>query len=176
LARNNIAPSDVRIVNMQGDAKFASLMSEQVDCISGDIPYYAPQAEEKGKKTASISYAEWGVPNLAYGLIVNNEFLEQNPDVARRFVEASLRGVEYAYSNIEEAVDLFIKQTGNTQPRDYHIGLMNYYKNAFHTENSKGKPIGWMAEEDWRGMLEALGVADVKPAGEYYTNELIPSN
>jgi NitT/TauT family transport system substrate-binding protein len=175
LKRNNLSTSDVRVVSMQGDAKFAALMSEQVDCISGDIPYYAPQAEEKGKKTMSISYAEWGVPNLAYGLIANNDFLKKNPDAVRRFVEASLRGVDYAYSNIGEAVDLFIQKSGSTQSRNYHIGLMEYYKKAFHTPNTEGKPIGWMSEEDWKGMLEALGAPADKPASSYFTNQFIPT-
>ena len=173
LARNGLDVSDVQLVNMQGDAKFAALMSDQVDCISGDIPYYGPQAEGKGKKVSSLSYAEWGVPNLAYGLIVNNDFMKANPDVVRRFVQASLKGVEYTYANIEEAVDFFMAEADQAQTREYNIELLEYYRDATHTENSKGKPLGWMAEEDWQGMLEALGEADTKPVSEYYTNEFI---
>jgi NitT/TauT family transport system substrate-binding protein len=176
LARNGLQQSDVQIVNMQGDGKFAALMSGQVDCISGDIPYYAPQATEKGKEVTGLSYAEWGVPNLAYGLIVNNEFLKGNPDVVRRFVEASLRGVEYAYANPEESADFFMQETGNTQSREYNLSLLTYYVDAVHTENTQGKPLGWMAEADWQGMLEALGQAGAKPVGEYYTDEFIPGS
>lgn len=174
LNTNNVDKSTLQIVSMQGNAKFAALMSGTVDCISGDIPYYAPQAKEKGKETVTLSYAEWGVPNLAYGLIVNNEFMEKNPDVVRRFVAASLKGVEYAYSHIDEAVDLFVEKSGNTQSRAIHVGLLNYYKNSFHTANTEGKPLGWMAKEDWVGMLEALGVADKMPVEKYYTNKFLP--
>jgi NitT/TauT family transport system substrate-binding protein len=176
LRNNGLAESDVQIVNMQGDAKFAALMSEQVDCISGDIPFYAPQVEGKGKATANLVFAEWGVPNLAYGLIVNDEFLKSNPDVVRRWVAASLRGVEYAFEHIDEAVDLFFEKTGNTQPRDQHVGILEYYKNSTHTENSQGKPFGWMAAEDWAGMLAALGITEEKPVEAYYTNEFLPAS
>ena len=174
LERNGLAMDDVELVNMQGDGKFAALMAGRVDCISGDVPYYAPQAVQKGKDVANLFYAEWGVPNLAYGLIVNNAFMEENPDVVRRFVEASMKGVEYTYANIGEAVDFFMEETGNTQPRDYHIGTLEHYSGAFHTENSAGQPVGWMAGEDWQGMLEALGKADARPLDDYYTNEFIP--
>lgn len=175
LEANGIDPSEVQVVNMQGDAKFAALMSGQVDCISGDIPYYGPQVEEKGKQIATISYAEWGVPNLAYGLIVNNDFLKQNPDVVDRWVAATLRGVQYMFDNIEEAVDIFLAETGNTQPREFHIGVIEYYSKTTHTRNSQGKPLGWMAQEDWEGMLAALDIAGEKPASEYYTNDHVPA-
>lgn len=174
LAKNGLQMSDVQLVNMQGDAKFAALMSGQVDCISGDIPYYAPQAEEKGKKVSSILYADWGVPNLAYGIIANNDFIKSNPDVVRRFVGASLKAVQYAYDHIDESVDFFMAKTGNTLSRDYNIKLMSYYKNSFHTKNTEGKPLGWMAEQDWKDMLEALGHPDGKPASDYFTNDFIP--
>lgn len=176
LGRNDLETSDVQIVNMQGDAKFAALMSNNVDCISGDIPYYGPQAEERGRSVLSLSYAEWGVPNLAYGLIVNDAFLEANPDIVRRFVEASLRGVAYAYENIEESVDFFMEETASTQSREYNLQLLEYYRDAVHTENTRGRPLGWMAEEDWAGMLDALVEDNTTPAADYFTNEFIPEN
>ena len=41
-------------------------------------------------------------------LIANNEFLEENPDTAKAFIEATKKGYEYAIENPTEAADLLI--------------------------------------------------------------------
>lgn len=176
LAANKIGQSDVTVVNMQGDAKFAAIMSGQVDCISGDGPFYAPQMEAKGKKANVILYADWGVPNLGFGIISSDEFLKTSPDVVRRFVAATLKGVEYTYANIPESVDIFLRRTDNTQPREFHIGVLEFYKGQLHTSATEGKPLGWMAESDWAGMVTALGTGGDKPASAYFTNDFLPKN
>ncbi len=47
----------------------------------------------------------------------------------------------------------------------------------FDTPATRGKPIGWQAEEDWAAALRALeGAGAIRAgwhAGNYYTNDLI---
>jgi len=172
LAANGLT-DQATIVNMQGDAKFAAIMAGQVDCISGDGPYYAPQMDAKGKPASIMLYADWGVPNLAFGIIANDTFIKEHPEEVKKFVEASLKGVEYTYANIDEAVNLFIEKTGNTQPKSFHKGVLEFYKTQLHTAASEGKPLGWMSEEDWTGMLKGLGDKSGKPVSDYYTNEFV---
>ena len=42
-------------------------------------------------------------------IIANNEFLEESPDVARAFMEATAKGYEYAVENPKEAADMLIE-------------------------------------------------------------------
>lgn len=178
LKANGIDSDDISLVNMPGDAKFAAAASGQLDCLSGDDYYYAPQLEAQGKQVSVLRYADWGVTNLAFGIVVNNDFLAENPDVVRRFVAATRKGVEYTLANKDEAVSIFLDKTGNTLPEDFHKGILAAYEASLHTANTEGKPLGWMAEEDWDAMnatLEAYGgMSGRKPAETYFSNDYLP--
>ena len=42
---------------------------------------------------------------------------------------------------------------------------------------TKGKPLGWMAEADWKTTLEVMkdrGLEGDRPASAYYTNDFVP--
>ncbi|MGH6915570.1 MAG: ABC transporter substrate-binding protein, partial [Geminicoccales bacterium] len=180
LGTTGIETGEITIVNMQGDAKLAALMTDKVDCISGDGFFWAPRAEAAGKAVDVILYADHGVTNLAYGIIAGEEFLKNHPDVVRRFLAATMKAYAYTFANIEEAADIFLAKTGSPQTRDFVVGTLQYYKDQLHTKATAGKPMGWMAEEDWDSMNAALekfgGMTGRKPASAYFTNEFVPSS
>ena len=48
----------------------------------------------------------------------------------------------------------------------------------FRTANTQGKPLGWMAKEDWELsqdiMINYLELEQKLPVESYYTNEFVP--
>src|SRR5262249_19744836 len=81
----------VQIVNMPGEAKFAALLAGKVDLISADIPRFVILARTQGRQPRELYFADWGVNMLSYGIIVNNKFLHEKPDVVRRFLAATVK-------------------------------------------------------------------------------------
>ncbi|WP_210486477.1 ABC transporter substrate-binding protein [Microvirga antarctica] len=177
LRANGLDVKDISLVNMPGDAKFAAISSGQLDCISGDDYYYAPQLIAQGKTVSILRYADWGVTNLSFGIIVNNTFLKDNPDVVRRFLAATRKGLDYTFANKDEAVQLFIKLTGNTQPASFHKSALESYEASLHTAGTEGKPTGVMSAGDWDSMNKTLeqygGMTGRKDSASYFSNAFL---
>jgi len=179
-AANGIETSKVSIVGMPGDAKLAALLTGQVDAFSGDNFFYLPQIKAKGKDGEALLYADYGVNLLGTGYIANRRFLQEKPEVVRRFVAASLKGLDYTLKNLDESMEIFLKATRSTELREVYRDVMLVWKESFHTANTAGKPVGWQSDKDWEQTLEILerhgGMTGRKPAAEYFTNEFLPKS
>lgn len=81
------------------------VLTGQVDAYEGYIINQPIIAREKGFKTYIINPADYGISFYADTLFTTERMIKENPDLVRRFVKATLRGWEYAYSYPTEAVD-----------------------------------------------------------------------
>jgi len=82
----------------------AVLASRQVDCVS--LFYVAQPLLERRlapKKITRLLYADAGLEFYSNGIIVGDSFLKEHPDVVRRFVAATVRGMESAFADPAEA-------------------------------------------------------------------------
>lgn len=82
------------------------LQDNLVDVIPGYILGIPYQAMEKGLNIKEINPQHYGVDFYGDSLFVNGDFAEENPDIARAFIEASIEGWKYTLENPNEIVDL----------------------------------------------------------------------
>ena len=70
------------------------------------------QAKLNGPKLNCFTEPEYGVPGNAdsIGIITSDRLIAQNPDLVKRFVQATQRGYEYAYDHGDEAADILVKE------------------------------------------------------------------
>ena len=110
---NGIDTSKVEIVNVSTDLYLTSLFEGTVDVIGsfGDaFPKYQLIAAGQGQpELAWMGFADWGLNAYDQAIIVNSEFMNDNPDVVRRFLRASFKGIQYAKENPEEALSILKK-------------------------------------------------------------------
>ncbi len=95
----------------------AVLASRQVDCVS--LFYVAQPLLERRlapKKITRLLYADAGLEFYSNGIIVNDGFLRDNPDVVRRFVAATVRGMEAAFADPAEAGRIVNKYHPQIEP------------------------------------------------------------
>lgn len=95
----------------------AVLASRQVDCVS--LFYVAQPLLERRlapKKITRLLYADAGLEFYSNGIIVNDSFLKENPDVVRRFVAATVRGMEAAFADPAEAGRIMNKHHPQVEP------------------------------------------------------------
>jgi NitT/TauT family transport system substrate-binding protein len=178
LKASGIPESKVNIVNVDSTAKIASLLTHRVDAITGLISSECVQVQQKspGEVVKCMPVADFGVKALGVGLMVNDDTIKQNPDLVRRFVRASLKGWNEALKNPAEAAAIGKKYfpLGDAEVLLAQVGSLGP---SLHSPNSVGHPIGWMAEEDWRGTIDMLksfmGLKGDAPISDYYTNEFI---
>ena len=89
----------------------AALAANQTDAVWVFYGWSGVNAEVEGVPVDYWSFADIS-PELDYYtpvLIANNDFLKENPDTARAFLEATKKGYEYAIENPKEAADMLIE-------------------------------------------------------------------
>ena len=82
------------------------LISKEIDMMSAYIsnePYLATLMDLDLKIFSPKDYGFEGYGDI---LFTSKEMLKTNPEIVKRFYEATMRGWAYAYSNIDEVVDL----------------------------------------------------------------------
>src|SRR5262245_36766548 len=103
-----------------------------------------------------IPFARYGLIAYGTGLIVRNDTIAKSPDLVKKFVAASQKGWEAAAKDPEAAVAASLKLYPDLSKDLLREGLKISLEEQLHTPNTKGHPIGWTAENDWKKMLEML--------------------
>lgn len=101
-----VDPDAVTVVNAEPGALGPMLMTGQVDAIVAwmtDLTRYRNQGSEAGHQIEALPWSAAGLNLYSASLIANDGFLADRPDVARRFVGAFKRSVEFAHENPEAA-------------------------------------------------------------------------
>ena len=102
---------DIELVNIGWNIS-ESLISEKVDGVVG--AYWTHESinmENIGYPVNVMRMEEWGVPDYYELVLVTSEsYLEENQDVAERFIRAIKRGFEEAISDPQAGVDVLVAE------------------------------------------------------------------
>jgi NitT/TauT family transport system substrate-binding protein len=178
LAGAGLKETDVRTVFApSGPTKIQLMLQGKVDGTPGYItmqPYLLER--ESGRKTSTMMFSEFGVNTMSQGILAHMETMQKNPDLVKRFMRATQKSWLEAAKNVEAAVNAHIKQNPK---EDATFTRYTFSKTleVLTTPYSKGKPLGWMAREDWEQTLNVLekygGMKGRKTPEAYYTNEFL---
>lgn len=145
------------------------------------------QTELDGHPYRAFSYQDFGLPQQqATGIVSSDKYLEENPDAARAFVQATARGYEYAAQNPDEAADILIDADPDTLGtaeelvhRSMQVLVDEDYLVAPEREIGTADPVAW---EEFGAFLfsgefltDAEGdvVTEEPDWTEYYTDEFL---
>lgn len=110
-------------------------------------------------------------------IIANNEFLNTNPDAAKKFLEATRKGYEYAVANPEEAAQILINgdETGSlTGSEQLVTESQKYLANQYIADAQKW---GYIDPARWDGFYAWLyeeGLVEKElPAGTGFSNDYL---
>jgi NitT/TauT family transport system substrate-binding protein len=106
LADNGLSEDDITLTKSDPGALGPLWMTGQTDVIIAwlpDVSRYAGQAKEAGKDLVIIPWADAGLELYSVAVIANDTFLKDRPDVAKRFVAAFKKSLEYAQANPDAA-------------------------------------------------------------------------
>jgi NitT/TauT family transport system substrate-binding protein len=170
--------SKLQLVNVDAAGSPPALITGKVQAIAGYAQGYVPSVEIRGKKKARVLwYADCGVNAVSNGIIVHPDLLKET-QLIKDFVAASLRGFLYARAHPEEAALINKKYAETTDPAVTRREMEMSW-NTWVTPSTRGRPLGWMSEEDWQSTLQVLreygGVANPPGANRLYTNAFVPT-
>jgi NitT/TauT family transport system substrate-binding protein len=113
LKANGVERDKLKEVVVDGATFLPMLMSHQVDAVleqSVNAGRFKKMAAQQGNSALSMRYSDHGVDVYGNAIIVNPKLLDSNPALVRAFVEASLRGLAYAFAHPEEAISILRKR------------------------------------------------------------------
>ena len=107
-------------------------------------------------------------------IIANEELLAENPNLAKKFLEATTKGYEFAIENPEEAVQALLAAAPETNA-EIALASQKYLANQYQAEASQW---GIMALERWENysqwMYERNLIEKELDVEEAFTNEYLP--
>jgi NitT/TauT family transport system substrate-binding protein len=183
LESNGLSEEDVTIVQAPPPTgAYVALVQEQADVRLG-LWTSITEIEELDPSLAfdHLLLNDFGIDMQAHGLIVNLDFLAENPEAVAAFVRAAQRSWQYVLESEEhEAEALAI--TEELYPEAVSgdalaIQLRGTLENLRSGANTN-MPVGWMDQTNWEETQELVQVlfpeeSEPLPIDEYYTNEFI---
>jgi NitT/TauT family transport system substrate-binding protein len=156
-AKNGLNLSTIRIIDLSFATRVPSLVNGNVDLLGAFIT----EEQNIGPQTSSglnaIKVTDYGVESYGNGIIVNNDFAAKNPAVVERFLQATLRGVQYMLQpqNHEEAIEITLKAVP-TVSREATVERMALIAPFFESEATKRHGLGWMEESVWKSTQDIM--------------------
>lgn len=106
LKENGLAEDSVKLVKSDPGALSPMLMTGNIEGIiawTTNVALFEKQAAEAGKKLVVIPWSEAGLSLYSSSLLASDKFLKDRPDVAKRFIKAFAKSVEFTYANPDKA-------------------------------------------------------------------------
>jgi NitT/TauT family transport system substrate-binding protein len=166
--------SDVELRLADPSAKIPLFIQTPDSFIGGYTTGDAVRIRSKMPDVGFIPFSEFGINTYGTALIASTSTIQDEPDLVRRFVAASLKGWEATVKDPEAAIQAAMKQFPESNVAFLREGLKIMIDQQLHTPATAAKPIGWMAESDWIAMLNLLHTyanVKIKEPSAYYTNE-----
>ena len=169
----------VQVENVQESA-FAGLLTEKkVDAVAQDPQTIMVPLAEKGVETQMMYFRDNGVALVSFGLIANEEKLKANPDLYKRFVVASLKGLAAAIKNPEAGVDALRKRYPDSAPKATALASFTKYDiPTFCIAGAKslGSPPQSAWDMSYEIMTKSMNIPTDKPMTYYYTTDYLPAD
>ena len=105
--------ADIELTKADPGALGPMLMTGQVDAIIAwvtDVSRYEGQGEAAGKTVTYIPWSTAGLDLYSASIVAADKFLKERPEVAKRFLKAYKKSLEFAKENTVEAAESVVAQ------------------------------------------------------------------
>lgn len=174
---NNVDPSKVRILNVDGPGKLVAVLEKRTDGLLAGLEGQVVILNQKGLKQKVFSLAELGVNTVGLTIAANAKTIESNPDLVKRFAAATVKAMQAAKADPASAVAAALK----AKPEADKALLADQLAVSLTLVPSPGAPnapTGEMSAADWARTLELMktyqDVSTDQKAEAFYTNAFVP--
>lgn len=178
----------------EGNVKVATLNTAAYEAVyNGDVDtslafktWELIEADERGVKLRTFPVEEYGVPDTYNVLLAcNGDWLKENPELAKKFVQATAKGYEDAVSDPEGTAQILIDSNPGVFSNEDIVHKSSQMLAADYYNDEDGN-FGCQTEERWVAYPQWLFENKIllDPAGKpltqepdytrYYTNDYAP--
>ena len=144
-----------------GTSTFQTMESGKADFGGFYATWEGVQADMYGPKLNCFTEPDYGVPGNAdtIGIITNDKTIKNNPDLVKKFTQATQKGYEYAYANPDDAAQILVDEApdANLKPEFVKKSMQVIVDGQYWGDPAKIKDGSFV-----------LGTNDFKGAQEYF--------
>jgi NitT/TauT family transport system substrate-binding protein len=158
LAANGIDRAQVKETVADANALLPLLLSRRVDAVLGqtvNIGRFKALGEKQGVTAVGMNFADFGLVAYGNAIIAHPKTLQESPDLVRRFVEASMKGLAYAVDHPEEALAILKKavpEVDTEAARDELVAM----KPIVLTDEVKKHGVGYASEQNMQATIDSV--------------------
>jgi NitT/TauT family transport system substrate-binding protein len=179
LKANGVDREKIHEVIVDASAFLPMLISRKADAIteqSIQAPRFQKAAEKEGLHVDVMQYSNNGLVTHGNAVMTNDSLVQSNPELIRRFVQATVRGLAYAFERPDEAVEIMQRYNREVEPEPAKAEIL-IMKGLLSPETAS-KGLGYMTPDVMTAtrdvVTQALGLKRAVPPEELYTNEFLP--
>ncbi|HZT19862.1 MAG TPA: ABC transporter substrate-binding protein [Dongiaceae bacterium] len=174
----------IQLTNVAESALVQSYLQGLAPAMLGGIDDKPAEIEANGgKPPITFNYADYGIAQPGYAIVAHRDTVKENPDLARRFVHATLESVKAAKEDPDAAIAAIINWNASMEEDKVKIQarkVLDVTLSILYSPNNKEKRLGLNVEQDWASALELLKTyndlkTDMK-ASDFYTNDFVPTS
>jgi putative hydroxymethylpyrimidine transport system substrate-binding protein len=175
LADGGLTLDDITTVAAADDT-VPLLLQKKVDAITGITNAEGTgMATTGGQKAEFLAATAHGVPNTPIFMIAgNDEWLKANPELAKAFLRATRKSIEYAIAHPDEGIAAFQELYAKAYDEKF---ITQQWKDTIPLFGEVGPDLMVLNDADWVSLLAALKkfevVGEVLEPSAYYTNQYL---
>ncbi len=168
-------PESVKVLPATSDT-VPLLLARQVDAIGG-----ITNAEQTsalitgGMETIILMARDFGVPDVyVYVFATSDDYLAKNPETVKKFIAATMKGLQYSVDHPDEALAIFEKLYPDALSKEYAKASWEATLPVLKTD-VYGLQDGKLWEEVQKFMLDIQLIDKVVPVEDLFTNDYLPA-
>lgn len=149
------------------------LASDNADAVVGYLANEPVQLRHQGYDIDVIAVADY-VQLVSNGLITNQKTIDENPELVRRMVQATIKGIRYTVEHPQEAYEICFAYVEGLEEaeREVQMEVLETSIALYQTD-----PYGYSERDSWENMVDVLKNMELLE-GDFnleavYTNEFI---
>lgn len=170
-AKNGIDGKKVRQVTIDKSAIIATMLAGKIDASN----QFAQTSAKILDQVNIIPWYKYGIDSYGSTLIANKKYLAENPEAARAFVQATMKGLKYTVSNAQGTADILASASqGDVTFFKSELEILRpFMTNA----NVEAAGYGTMEESRWKTTqdlnMQYLGQTKELPMDQIYTSKYL---
>lgn len=184
LASAGLSESDVNLTNVPDGALVSSYLQGAggaVGILGGLDDKPAEIMANGGAQPVAFPYSDYGVNQVGYCIVVRKDMVQKNPDLVRRFVQATIKSYAAAEKDPDAAVASMADIVGGTMAEDQGKqqarAVLDVTIGVLYSSANKDRKLGLNVPPDWVDMVDLMKkYNDLDPKADpasFYTNEFV---
>ncbi len=170
----NIEPDSVKFVNVKPNAKIAAMESGSIDATTNFYNVHYIYQRIFGDDMGFVALRDLGFNPYGNSIIANGEWLQENPDLAKKFVSVTQRAYATCAQNPEPCIETLAK-AGSQKVEDVTENwklVVELMTNKTSTENALGYFDPSRMATDYEAVETSFDI-DAYDVTTAYTNEFL---